>query len=261
VVELKQLASDRVVSGVKIRVYNKGAGEPLLFLHGASAVPRWQPFFDALSDKFSLWVPEQPGFGQSENPDWIRSIGDLAMFYLDFMESQKLTGVHLVGHSLGGWLAAEIATRNDTRLKSLSLIAPIGVRIKGKPMADVFIWSPEEFVRNLFVNQKIADELLSHPPTDDEMTAQMQILFPVAKFAWQPRGFNPDLEKWLHRISVPTQILWGEGDKVISSDYADHWQKKILGSKSKIFANCGHIPHVENSAAVAAQIETFLSGI
>ena len=202
------------VRDVRVRVHRAGSGEPLLFLHGAGGVPAWLPFFDMLAARFGLLVPEHPGFDGSDDPDWIRNVPDLAMFYLDFVESLGLDGIHLVGTSLGGWIAAEILVRNSTRFKSAVLLAPAGIRVHGVPAgADNFIWGPEEGIRNLYHDQMFAEALLALTPTEDQVGTRLKNLYTVTKLGWQPLGwYSPDLEKWLHRITVPTCVLWGNDE-------------------------------------------------
>src|SRR5215475_13517236 len=110
------------VRGCNIRLMRGGSGPPLLFLHGAGGAGAWLPVMQALAEKFDVIVPEHPGFGESDTPDWLDTIHDLAYFYLDFLEALDLRGVHLVGSSLGGWIAADPAVRNASRLASLTLI-------------------------------------------------------------------------------------------------------------------------------------------
>jgi pimeloyl-ACP methyl ester carboxylesterase len=101
----------------------------VLFLHGAGGVRL--PFFDALAEHYELLVPEHPGFGGSDDPSWIQSMPDLAMFYLDLVEEAGLDRIHLIGNSLGGWLAAEILIRDRSRFRSFVQLAPAGIRVKG----------------------------------------------------------------------------------------------------------------------------------
>ena len=103
------------VAGCKTRLMRGGSGEPLLFLHGARGASAWLPFWETLSKRFDVIVPEHPGFGGSDMPDWLDNTGDLAYFYLDLIEALELTQVNLAGVSLGGWIAAEIAVRDDSR--------------------------------------------------------------------------------------------------------------------------------------------------
>jgi pimeloyl-ACP methyl ester carboxylesterase len=125
------------IGDVAIRLHRAGSGPKLLFLHGAGGVPQWLPFFDALADHYEVLVPEHPGFGSSDDPPWIQSMSDLAMFYLDLVEETGLDRIHLVGNSLGGWLAAEILIRDRSRFRSLTLLAPAGIRIKASRAATI----------------------------------------------------------------------------------------------------------------------------
>jgi pimeloyl-ACP methyl ester carboxylesterase len=243
-----------VVGRTKIRLQKKGDNGPtVVFLHGAGGVPAWSPFFDSLAEGRQLLVPDHPGFGASADAEWLRNVPDVAMFYLDLLDQLNLKGVHLIGHSLGGWIAAEIAIRNEARLKSLTLISAAGIRLKGCPMGDIFIWSPEEAVRNLYHDQGFADRQLAQQPTAEQLDVLVRNRFAFAKLAWEPRGFNPSLEKWLHRITVKTQILWGMQDKVIPAAYATHWARCVPKSKVRLIDDCGHLPQTEK-ASVAAQL-------
>ena len=97
-----------------------GAGQPLLFLHGAGGLPGWQPFLARLADRYDVIAPDHPGYGQSDTPAWLEEVADLAQFYLEFLKHLSLIGVHVIGHSLGGWIALEMATRSTARIKSLT---------------------------------------------------------------------------------------------------------------------------------------------
>src|SRR5260370_1734198 len=121
-----ELAEIRV-RGVRVRLHRAGRGATGLFRHGAGGVPQWLPFFDALAERYELLVPEHPGFGGSDDPPGIRSMPNLAMVYLDLVEEAGLDRIHLIGNSLGGWLAAGILIRDPSRVQSPGLLAPAGV--------------------------------------------------------------------------------------------------------------------------------------
>lgn len=246
---------DLDVGATSIRVQQAGDGDtPVLFLHGAGGVAAWTPFFDALADGRRLLVPDHPGFGQSPEAEHLRDMSDYALFYLDLLDALDLHDVHVVGHSLGGWLAAEIAIRNEGRIRSWSLIAPAGIRLRGTPMADIFIWSQEESVRNLFHDQGFADRVLALEPTAEQLDVMLRNRYTFAKLAWQPRGFNPALAKWLHRITRPTTIVWGRDDQLLPAAYADLWSEHIPHATVEMLDACGHLPPVEQAEATARHI-------
>jgi pimeloyl-ACP methyl ester carboxylesterase len=249
------------VHDVKIRLHRAGHGPTVLFLHGAGGVPQWLPFFDRLAEHHELLVPEHPGFGRSDDPGWIRSMADLAMFYLDLIEEADLQDIHLIGNSLGGWLAAEILIRDRSRFRDVVLLAPAGIRAQGVPPGDNFIWGPEEAIRNLYHDQILADRILAVQPDEAQMDVLLRNRFTAAKIGWQPRWLNPDLEKWLHRIKLPALVVWGRDDKLLPAAYAALWGKRLPDARVIMLEACGHLPHVEHADAVAQHTSAFWQGV
>lgn len=246
------------VGTIRVRLLSGGEGATLLFLHGSGGLPQWNRFFERLSQKFRVIVPEHPGFGTDTHADRIRDIADLAMYYLDFLDELGAGPVHLIGHALGGWTAAELATRNCSQLRSLTLIAPAGLRVKGLPMGDNFIWSPEELIRNLYHDQRLAAEILARPVTDEDADRQLTNRFMEARLGWQPRWFGPRLAQWLHRISVRSLLIWGREDRLMPSTHAGAWESGIPNLRKHLIAGCGHMPFVEKPSETADAILEFL---
>ncbi|MCC6948902.1 MAG: alpha/beta hydrolase [Bradyrhizobiaceae bacterium] len=245
------------IAGCRIRLLRGGKGAPLLYLHGAGGGGIWFPFMEKLAGHFEVLAPEHPGFGASETPEWLDNVGDLAYFYLDFIEKLGLKNVTLVGSSLGGWTAAEIAVRSCAPLKTLVLSCAAGIHVKGVAKGDLFLWSPEQTVRNMYFDQKFADQILAQPLNEEQQMAAAKNRLTTAKLAWQPRLYNPHLHKWLHRISAPTLILWGDSDKVIPPAYGPAYQALVPGSRLEVFKDCGHIPQVEKMEAWTDRIIRF----
>src|SRR5579875_1187326 len=244
------------VNGTKLHLYDDGKGEILLFLHGAGG-SNWSPLLKILAEKHRVLAPEHPGFGRSQIPDWLMGVGDLAFFYLDFLEKLGLEKVHLVGHSLGGWTAAEIAIRNTARLKSLTLLAPAGVRSPDVPFGDIFLWSPQEHARHMFYDKKFVDERLKQLATMDQ-DVWLQNRAAGARLAWNPRLNNPQLPYWLHRIDVPTYFIWGKNDEICPFDCAQHFVKPIRNATLETMDETGHALHTERPQEVAEKITGFI---
>jgi pimeloyl-ACP methyl ester carboxylesterase len=247
--------------GCRIRLMRAGAGPALLYLHGARGASAWLPFMQQLSERFDVIVPEHPGFGGSDTPDWLDNVGDLAYFYLDVMEALGIEGVHLVGTSLGGWIAAELAVRSCARLKTLTLSAAAGIHVKGVSKGDIFLWSPEKFLRSMYHDPALADAAVAQPLSEAEQMADMKNRLATAKLAWQPRLYNPHLAKWLHRIDVPTLVLWGDDDKIIPPPYGPAFAERIPGARLEVIGNCGHVPQLERSTEWVAKITTFIDEV
>jgi pimeloyl-ACP methyl ester carboxylesterase len=249
------------VRDCRIRVMRAGSGSPLLFLHGGGGAGTWLPFMARLAETFDVIVPEHPGFGESETPPWLDTVSDLANFYLDFLKQLDLDGVHLVGQSLGGWIAAELAVRNTSRLASLTLASAAGIHVKDIPQVDTFLSSDEQRIRDLFHDQKLADAVLARALRPELEDVALRNRMTTAKLVWQPRSHDPHLQKWLHRIDVPTLLIWGEHDRLFPKDYAFAYQRLIPGSKVVIIPDCGHLPEVEKADVFAAELESFIGAM
>src|SRR5438105_15068765 len=135
------------IDGCRTHYRRGGKGTPLVFLHGASGAPVVLPFMEKLAGRFDVLVPDHPGYGQSDEPEWLENIHDVAYFYLDFLAALKLEKAVIVGSSMGGWMAMEMAVRNTSRIASLVLVSPAGVRVRGGASgadpADIFLLSPD----------------------------------------------------------------------------------------------------------------------
>jgi pimeloyl-ACP methyl ester carboxylesterase len=247
---------------VSVRLFRDGSGTPVVYLHGAGGIAAWLPLFAKIAERHDLLVPEHPGFGSSDMASWIRNTPDVAMYYLDVFDAMALEGIHLIGFSLGGWIAAELAVRNATRLKSLTLIAPAGIRIKGVPTGDNFIWDPEESARNLFHDQRFAEQMIAQAQqlSPEDTDRQLANRYMAARLGWDPRWFNPDLERWLHRIKLPTLLLWGGDDKLLPAAYAELWKERVPQTRVEITPDCGHLLPVEKGDWAAQHILNFIGG-
>jgi pimeloyl-ACP methyl ester carboxylesterase len=248
------------IAGCEIEVLRGGSGPALVFLHGAGGAHNWMPYMDRLAEHYSLYVPSHPGWGRSDTPDWLDGVGDLAYFYLEFLDvigeddAVGEDGVHLVGNSFGGWLALEIAVRSAARIKSMTLVSAAGIHVAGVPKGDIFLWDDDERVYNTFYDRKLAEARLAREPSEEDADIALKNHFSTAKMAWHPRFYNPELQKWLHRIHVPTLILWGDSDKIFPPAYGEAMQKLIPGSTLTIIPECGHLPQQE-------KLDDFIAGV
>jgi pimeloyl-ACP methyl ester carboxylesterase len=245
------------INGCPVHIRRGGEGPPLLYLHGSGGITGWLPFMATLARRYSVIVPDHPGFGRSGRPDWLDEISDLAYFYLDFIQALDLDHVHLVGHSLGGWIAAELAVRNTHRLKTLTLAAAAGIHVNGLPKGDLFLWQPEERIRNLYVDQRLAEKHLAEQISDQDIDIQLNNELTAADLGWNPRFHNPHLRKWLHRIDVPTLIVWGDDDKVFPLGYGEEYRSLIPNSRLKVLPSCGHLPQIEKAAEFVDTFDSF----
>jgi pimeloyl-ACP methyl ester carboxylesterase len=246
------------VRGCTVALRRAGAGRPLVFLHGASDAGQWLPCLADLAAHHDVIAPEHPGFGASDTPAWLDTIPDLANFYLDLLDQLDLAEVDLVGHDLGGWIAAELAVRNPHRLASLTLVAAAGIHVAGVAQTDPFLRSDEQRIRDLFYDPARADATVARVLRPELEDLNIKNHTTAARLTWQPRGYDPHLAKWLHRIALPTLVLWGADDRLLPPAYGAAWQKRIAGAQLVVLPECGHLPHVEQRGAFVAALASFI---
>jgi pimeloyl-ACP methyl ester carboxylesterase len=246
--------------GAKIGYRRLGSGPVLVFLRSEDSLPDDPGFVETLSKSFDLIIPDHPGFRSSDTPDWLKGMGDTAYFYLDFLEQLDLTDVHLVGSSLGGWIAAELAIRDTARIATISLIAPFGVRRRGTPFGDIFMWTAEENLENRRFDRALADKFLAaaRNQSPEAATAYLKDRYAAARLCWHPRFHNPELERWLHRIDRPLHLIWGDDDKIVPLDVAESWREALPQARLRVIERCGHLPQVEHPRATAETIQSLI---
>ena len=249
------------ISGCKTNIRRGGRGPALLYLHGAGGSGNVVGFAESLAERFDVILPDHPGFGESDLPGWLDNIHDAAYFYLDLMAHLDLRDVHIVGSSLGGWIALEIAVRSTQRVKSLVLSGAAGLNCKDARRGDIFMWEPAQRIRNMIVDQTLAEKLLAITPTDEQAGIAVKNEFATARLAWEPRFFDPNLHKWLHRIDVPVQIVWGDTDRVFPLPFGENLQRHLPGSTMTVIPKCGHLPHVEQPDRFKAIIAGFVDSL
>ena len=245
------------VAGCRVHLRRGGAGRPLLYLHGMDGAAEFPPILEELSRSYDVWLPQHPGFGHSAEPEWLDTIHDLAYFYLDFLEAMKLEQVHLVASSLGGWLALEMAVRSTARMRALTVIAPPGIYRAGLLRGDPFLWTAEERVRNVYLDQSIPDAQLAKRASPEDVEIAQKNFHTFARLAWEPRLFDPHLHKWLHRIQVPVQIVWGDSDRLLPPAYAEEFRKLLPHARVDLIERCGHNPHIEKPREFLARFAAF----
>jgi pimeloyl-ACP methyl ester carboxylesterase len=243
---------------VTVRCQIRGDGPPLVSLHGASGAV-WTPGLERLAERFTVYLPEHPGFGRSERPDGIESVLDLALVYLDLFDALGLRDLDLVGHSLGGWIAAELASLCAHQLRRLVLVSAVGLTIPGEERADVFLLSGEERTRISFADPALVEQALARRPTPEAQREQATNWNMTARLAWKPFMASPALAGRLGRIRVPTLLVWGAQDRIVPPVHAHAYARAIPGAEVALIEACGHAAAVEQPEELARVITTFLA--
>jgi len=247
------------VNGAPIGMKRGGSGPPLLYLHGTDGLTEWPEFLDLLALEYDVIAPDLPGFGSSPIPEWIDDVSDAAYFYLEVIEKLGLTDVRIVGHSLGAWIGMEMAIRSAERLHSLVIIAAAGIHVKGVPKVDIYMIDPEEQARLAYADPTLGEAAAKRVTASKYQESAILNRIASARFGWSPRLYNPRLERWLHRIKMPTLIVWGDADLIIPPPYAHAFQRAIPGSHLEVIEHAGHMPHIEQCAKVHSLVQKHLA--
>jgi pimeloyl-ACP methyl ester carboxylesterase len=254
------LESPLAVNGTRVDMIERGAGRPLLFLHPFTGIDPAQPFLDRLAARARVIAPIHPGFGGAERPRSFDTVDDLAYFYLDLLEALDLRDVVLVGVSFGGWLAAEIAIKQTVRLSHLVLANPVGIKVgdrETRDIVDIFAMPESRFLELAYHDPKLG-------AVDYKALPLEQVLGPsrnreaTARYAWSPYMHDPKLRGRLHRIDIPTLMLWGTSDRILSEPYGRAYCASIPGARFETIERAGHLPHVEQPDIFADRIFAFV---
>jgi pimeloyl-ACP methyl ester carboxylesterase len=259
-------ASIMKIAGIDLELFDLNAGDgaqqkrPILFLHSGQGYDPWQPFAAEFASGRRVIAPSHPGFGRSSLPDWLDSIDDIAHLYLELIDRLQLDRIDVVSCSVGGWIAAEMASKTPERFHRLVLVGPVGVKIGAADKLDV----PDLFA----LPQVDVDKLLYADPgrmrvdfaklTDDELALVFRNRESLALLVWEPWMHNPKLKHRLHRVQAPVLFIRGGADGVISADYLAGYARLLPNAHTMTIPGAGHLPHLEQPQVLAAAIGEFL---
>lgn len=245
---------------VPVRYYEGGSGRPLVFLHGAGGLNLTMDFLNVLARRFHVYAPLVPGYGDSEECPELHDMLDFTLHTWDVVGALGLKDPLLVGFSMGGMIAGEMAAVAPNEISRLALIAPAGLWLDAHPMPDIFAMLPYELPPVLFYDPESGAKAMTAGtnPEDPEflqtflvqnarqLGTASKILFPIAD-----RG----LAARLYRIKAKTQLIWGDSDKLIVPEYAPEFQRRIANAQLTIIPRAGHLVPFEKPDEVAAAIE------
>ena len=249
--------------GTRCRVLEGGSGAPVVFFHGAGGLLRENPHLDGLSQRYHVYAPEWPGYGDSTGEELLEDMLDFALHGWDLVDALGLSRPHLAGHSMGGMIAAEMACLAPRDLGKLALVAPAGLWMDAQPIPDIFAMLPYQLAEVLFHDPAKGQALLTGGADLSDMEALKEfyigsqrrlsmagkILFPIP---------NRRLSKRLYRLTAPTLVVWGVADRLIVPAYAERWKTMIPGARVVMVDNAGHMLPYEQPDALVRALSEFL---
>lgn len=249
------------VRGIELELLRRGTGRPVLALHGMQPINPEAQFLDMLGRDTTLIAPSHPGFGGSPRPRDFDTVYDLVHLYLDMLEALPHDKITLMGFSFGGWLAAEVAAACCHRIERLILVDAFGIKISDREtpdILDVFNTHPDEVERRSW-----------HDPDrgkpdfnaweDEALIRYARGRESLSLYGFQPYMYNPQLRRWLARIAVPTLVVWGAADRVVTPQYGQAYAGLIPGARFALVANAGHYPEIEQPGQFAELVSGFLA--
>jgi pimeloyl-ACP methyl ester carboxylesterase len=242
-------------------VLTGGTGKPLLVLHGELGFPGAIKWTNALAQKRTLCIPLHPGFGKSPMADWIMDARDLGAFYSRFIREQKMTPVDVIGFSLGGWVAAEMAAANSAQFSKMVLVGATGLRPPQGEIMDMFT-----VTARAYLNKNVADtqseefrKLFGGEQTPEQYEAWEDARAETARIAWKPYMFTQSMTHLLGNVvNLPTLLIWGKQDEVVPLSAAELYHKSIAGSKLVTIDKAGHMPEVDRPDEFIREVTNFL---
>ena len=248
------------IAGVELELFSEGEGPPILFLHHGGGFFPDQPYVRLLSTRHRLIAPSHPGFGHSSLPDWIDSCDDIAYVHLELMDRLGLRQADIIGCSIGGWIAAELATKSPERVRRLVLVCPEGVKVGSPDRLDIpdIYAMPEDELNRIAYHDPARMKLDLSQVSDEELAVRVRNRETTALLVWEPYMHNPKLRHRLQRVTAPALFVRGESDGLVSADYVAAYARLLPNARVETIAAAGHSPHLEQPDIFARTVLQFL---
>ncbi|MFN8526479.1 MAG: alpha/beta hydrolase [Chloroflexota bacterium] len=242
------------IADCSMHVREGGSGPPLLVLHHDIGTPDSLPLYDELAARHTVYVPDHPGWGRSERPDWARGVRDLAVMYQWLVAELGLQSPTLVGLGFGGWIAAEMATMSPTAYARLVLVGAAGIQPEQGEILDQALVNYIAYVQAGFHDQAAFRRVFgAEPPTDtlEQWDIHREMCFRVA---WRPYMYSQTLPRLLGGVQSKALIVWGDDDRVIPLECGKRYAAALPNARLEIVPGCGHFVDLERPSELAALV-------
>ena len=248
------------VAGAEMRVLKGGSGDPLLILHDEMGQPGWLQVHEELARNYTVYAPSLPGFGVTERLDWVMNVRDISTWLLWALEDMGLSNPNVVGFSLGGWIAAEMATQSPQAFNKMALAAPAGILPPTGEILDMFLIVSKEFITAGVHDTAAAQFQAVCPdePTPEQVEAWETAREEACRLTWRPYMHDRSLPHRLGRLkNLPSLIVWGLNDEVVPPSAAEVYNASIADSRLVTMQNCGHRSDVDKPAELVGHLREF----
>lgn len=251
------------VAGTAVELFSGGSGPPLLFLHGAGGNAGWQAWHSDLAQSYTVYVPSQPGFNGTERPDWVYTIADVCHFNQMLVAALGLDNYILMGSSMGGWVAAEMAAMCRYQLKALILVGAAGIKPVQGGIAEIFMVSAQTRQRQRFydISQVPNAEQYQRDLTPEEQLVAHSNQEMASRLCWRPYLHNPSLPYYLLAVATPTLLVWGRQDAIIPVECGELYRDALPNARLEVIDQCGHSPALEKPAQFLSAVRAFLDEV
>jgi pimeloyl-ACP methyl ester carboxylesterase len=245
------------IGPVPVTVTERGSGRPFLLLHGGAGPQSVDGFADLLAtqEPARVIVPAHPGFGGTPRPETLDSIRLLGRVYARLLDELGLTGVTVVGNSIGGWIAAEIALLDSPRVSGVVLVDAAGLDIEDYPAPDFFSLTMDQVAELSYYRPAAFRVDVDHMP--DQVKALMAGNRAALAVYGGPAMADPGLLDRVPEITVPVLVIWGEADRMIPVEHGRAYAKAIPGARFLLIAEAGHLPQLETPDRLLAAVRDF----
>lgn len=246
------------VAGTDLYLLKRGSGTPCLFLHDIEGHEGWLPIHEELAQTSTIHAPSHPGFGHTPAPDWITQVQHEAIFYNWYLKEAGLHDVDLVGVGLGGWIAAEMAVMDTSRLGHLVLVGAAGLRPRHGEILDIFVTPWRQIIQRGFRNADHYERMYAANPIQEFGGIREAGRTMCMRLCFKPYMHDPSLFGMLPKIDTPTLIVWGEDDEVIPLDCGRQFAEQIAGAELRTLPDTGHFVHLDNATGLADTVREFV---
>jgi pimeloyl-ACP methyl ester carboxylesterase len=239
-----RVRTETFADGLTLHFDERGSGRSVLVLHGGAGPQSVSGFAQALSARAHVITPTHPGFSGAPRPDWFDSVDDLAHAYLELLERLDLRAVTVIGFSIGGWIASELAVRDSSRLANVVVVDGAGIEVPGQAIADVFPLTPDQLLA-LSYHNPAAFRMDPATLTPQQIAGRAANFQTLGVYTRKHGMSDPNLAHRLGRVKIPALLVWGESDGIVSPDYGRAYARAFPNARFELIPQAGHMPQLE----------------